>query len=361
MLTLLLIVALLLANNNCKSQQINNENKLVAAINLNTIDNNEAEQTKRQIKSEKIIPRLKLNPKEKELIMNIKELSIEAKECIKEADLVTKEIIEINKTAVKSDEQIIGNFNLERKIRKHENLELSLRYDAEELFEMGNSLLFIIYEDHFPSNGVLLAKDHKYQKQIIALNEEAQELYKKAKINHDKASFDFNFEDGIDYLKKANLLKREAIKKYEQAYSLYYNMPINKSEYATLSAELNTPNERKPKVEKVNTSLNNTNTVINETNKNIELNEPLESIVYKVQIGAFTKKVDINEFHGLDPLSEDKKDQQEFAKYMVGQYYSYKAASEAKRIISSSTKYHDAFIVAYKNDKRVALKSELKK
>ena len=157
------------------------------------------------------------------------------------------------------------------------------------------------------------------------------------------------------------MLKREAIKKYEQAYSLYYNMPINKSEYATLSAELNTPNERKPKVEKVNTSLNNTNTVINETNKNIELNEPLESIVYKVQIGAFTKKVDINEFHGLDPLSEDKKDQQEFAKYMVGQYYSYKAASEAKRIISSSTKYHDAFIVAYKNDKRVALKSELKK
>ena len=48
-----------------------------------------------------------------------------------------------------------------------------------------------------------------------------------------------------------------------------------------------------------------------------------------------------------------------FSKYMIGEYFSYKAASEAKRIIASSTKYRDAFIVAYKKDLRVPISSEL--
>ena len=340
------------------SQQSNNDKKLVANINMNKLENSELEQSIRQVKSEKITKHLKLSLKEKDLLLNIKELSTEAKQCVKDADLVVKEINEIKKTIVNTNE-IENKLKIEKKINRQEKHEISLRYDAEELFEMGNSLLFKIYEDHFPTTGVLMAKNHKYQKQIIELNEEAQELYKKANINQEKASYDFNFEDGIDYLKKANLLKLEAIKKYEQAYSLYYNMPINKSEYPILSADLNTPNERKP--QSVISNLTETKAIINETKANVELNEPLELIVYKVQIGAFTKKIDVNEFHGLTPLSEDKKDQQEFVKYMVGEYYSYKAASEAKRIISSSTKYQDAFIVAYKNDKRVAFNNVLKK
>lgn len=353
--TVLLTIILLFSSNICRSQKNDNDAKLLAAININTFENNQEEQFLRQVKSEKIIKHLKLNLKEKELLMDIKQLSIEAKQCITDADLVAKEIREICKITVNSDESSINNFKTERKIRKQENYELSLRYDAEELFEMGNSLLFRIYEDHFPSSGVLVAKDHKFQKQIIELRDEAQQLYQQARINQDKASYDFNYEDGIDYIRKANLLKREAIKKYEQAYCLYYNMPINKSEYIKLTTDINKPNDKELKNDSINTNLYNSNSIIKNNNNITKSVEQNEIIVYKVQIGAFTKKVNLNEFHGLSPLSEDKNDQKEYVKYMVGEYYSYKAACEAKRIIASNSKYNDAFIVAYKNNSRIIL------
>ena len=89
--TLLLICVLVLINNPCKSQQINNDYKLVACINLNKFENNEIEQSLRQETSEKIIKHLKLSLKEKELLMEIKQLSDEAKQCLKDADKVAKE------------------------------------------------------------------------------------------------------------------------------------------------------------------------------------------------------------------------------------------------------------------------------
>jgi hypothetical protein len=340
------------------SQKSNNDNQLVATIDMNKHENIESEQSIRQIKSEKITKRIQLNVKEKELLLEIKQLTFEAKQCIKDADLISKDIIEINKTAVKSDEIGTNKLKTEKKIRKQKNLEISLRYDAEELYDIGNSLLYEIYVEHFPKKEILESKKHKYQKQILAFGQEADELFKEAKVNLDKASFDFNFEVGIDYLRKANLLKREAIKKYEQGYSLFYNMPIKKSEYADLSEKiaLINPNERTLKSDTVKTKTINTNTLSNIVVTACDLKEEIEIIIYKVQIGAFTKTIDVSEFHGLSPLSEDKRDQQEFSKYMVGEYFSYKAASEAKRIIVTSTKYQDAFVVAYKKDKRVALK-----
>jgi hypothetical protein len=200
---ILLMSAFLFSNNDCKSQQMNNNNELTASINFNTLVNNDAEQSLRDVKSVKIMKYLKLNSKEKKLLMEIKQLSAEAKQCLKDADHVNKEINEIS--------------NNERKTTRQEDDELSFRYDAEELFELGNSILFKIYEDHFPSGGVLFAKNNKDQEQIMDLNKEAQELFKKAKKNQDKSYYDLNYNSGLDYLKKANFLKVEAIKKYEQA------------------------------------------------------------------------------------------------------------------------------------------------
>jgi hypothetical protein len=84
-----------------------------------------------------------------------------------------------------------------------------------------------------------------------------------------------------------------------------------------------------------------------------------EMIVYKVQVGAFAQTINVNEFHGLVPLTEDRIDQKKYTKYMVGEYFSYKAATEAKRIIVCTTRYSDAFVVAYKNGKRVVIDEEL--
>lgn len=346
---ILLISALFFANNDCKSQQLSNDYKLTANINFNTLVNNETEQSLRDIKSQKILKHLKLNSKEKKLLMEIKQLSLEAKQCLKDADLVDKEINEV--------------YDNERKITRQEDDELSFRYDAEELFELGNSILFKIYEDHFPSGGVLYANNNTNQKQIIDLNKEAQELFKKAKKNQDKSYYDLNYDTGLDYLKKANFLKIEAINKYEQAYSLFYDIPINKNEFDNLSFGLNRddPNELVLKSDSLNKNDNPKNYLFGSKNAN-NINEMVklnEMIVYRVQIGAFTKKVDVNEFHGLYPLTEDKNDEKKYTKFMVGEYFSYKAASEAKRIIGNTTKYKDAFLVAYKDDLRVVVNKEL--
>lgn len=347
---ILLISVILFANNDCKSQQINNDYKLTASINFSSLVNNEAEQSLRGVKSGQILKYLKLNSKEKELLKEIKQLSAEAKLCLNDADLIDKEINEI--------------YNSERKTTRQENYELSYRYDAEELFELSNSILFKIYEDHFPSGKALFAKESKDQKQIMDLNKEAQELFKKANKNQDKANYDLNYNTGLDYLKKANFLKIAAIKKYEQAYSIFYNIPINKDEYNILYAEINMNNSNDPGLgsDSLINYKDNPNSILpgsdnaNENNKPIKLNE---MIVYRVQIGAFIKKVDVNEFHGLYPLTKDFTDQKKYTKFMVGEYFSYKAATEAKRIIAKTTKYKDAFLVAYKNDVRVTVNNEL--
>jgi len=359
----LLIYVLLFVNNNCLSQQSNIDFKYSERVNLNSLDYIEAEQSLREAKCEKIMRFLKLSLKEKELLLEIKQLSTEARQCLKDADLVCNEINEISKTLNNSDVNKNNNLKIERKIRRQVNNELSYRYDAEELFEISNNLLYNIYENHFPDSETLLTNDKINKQQIIDLNEDAQKLFNKAIKNQDKANYNFNYKAGLDYLKKANFFKREAIKKFEYAYSLYYNIPFNKDDLSVLIADLNTNildkqalksdslfNSEKQKIASCDSE--------NENIYNVQLDSN-KRIVYRVQIGAFTKKVDIKEFHGLYPLLEDKKDQKEFTKFMVGEYFSYKAAGEAKRIIVKTTNYQDAFVVAYKNDIRVAVNDEL--
>ena len=589
---IIILLVLFFSNIECQSQKINNDSKPVASINFNLLENLVNEQLLRQQKSEKIVKNFNLNLEEKELFNEIKQLATEAKQSLKDADKVAEEIVVLNKTIVNSTVLTPDEVKAERKIRRQENYELSLRYDAEELFEIGNNLLFQIYSDHFPTSGVLISKGKENQEQIKDLMDLAQELFEKAK-KQDKASDELNYKSGIDFLKKANFLKREAIKKYEQAYSLYYNIPINKDEYSILTADVNmdipdkdgiysghviiysdqlketnvseskkvadslifysdklnyvstsdiestsdninnneklnkisvlssefdvsnkqellaenkivtndkqektnvltsetnntvsdkqevksekvivpvedkqekstviseevnnnvsekqevktdkvivpiddkqeksnaltaelnknTSEKKEVKSEKVTVPVNKSNKVISsgikytadsviiyndnkngrsgvkyaadsvvvycnklnkaggvkytadsviiysdKANKTLNINKPVEVkkepkksndiILYRVQIGAFTKTINVKEFHGLYPLVEDKKDQKEFAKYMVGEYFSYKAASEARRIMINTTKYQDAFVVAYKNNVRVPI------
>ena len=84
-----------------------------------------------------------------------------------------------------------------------------------------------------------------------------------------------------------------------------------------------------------------------------------KNIVFKVQIGAFKNPVNPDQFHGLSPLSTDNSDKDYACKYMVGNYYSYKAADEAKNIIIGTSPYKDAFIVAYIDGERTDISTAL--
>lgn len=87
----------------------------------------------------------------------------------------------------------------------------------------------------------------------------------------------------------------------------------------------------------------------------IPINEPLPSgIVYKIQIGAFTRPIPQNSFRGLTPITGEARQNSKYIRYFVGLFNTYDAANTALPYIKSSG-YKDAFVVAYKDGQRVAV------
>ncbi len=349
--------------NNCNAQTVqSNNNSINPVISFNSLENNNEEQIIAKWRSEKIIHHLKLTKNEQELLIQIKQLENEANQCLNDAGQVAKEINEMNKILAKTEDSNDSHLKTERKIKRYENYELSLRFDAEELFEMSNSMLFNIYNDHFPTSIMLISKDNNYQQQINELSADAQELFDKSLKSQEKAYNNSNYQKGLDYLVKANFFKREALKKQEQSYALYYNIQSvidkDKDLHALLDPGKSEMNENYDVEVQDDSLANNKSNLIScysdsiDNSKNTGLPEG-EREIYKVQIGAFKNPVDIRKFHGLSTLSVDSTDQKVYTKYMVGKYFSYNAACEAKRIIISTTHYEDAFIVAYKGVVRV--------
>ena len=84
------------------------------------------------------------------------------------------------------------------------------------------------------------------------------------------------------------------------------------------------------------------------------MNPPLpDGIIYKIQIGAFLKVIPQNAFNGLTPVTGVKRNNSKFTRYFVGEFLAFEAANTALPHIRKMG-YKDAFIVAFKNNKRTA-------
>ena len=100
-----------------------------------------------------------------------------------------------------------------------------------------------------------------------------------------------------------------------------------------------------------------------ETVKSVEPNNsPKNSdafIVFKVQIAAGSKKLDTKSynFNGLNDISRTKS--KSIYRYFYGKTSSYDTATALKEEALNKG-YKSAFIVAYKNDERIAIKTALK-
>ena len=92
------------------------------------------------------------------------------------------------------------------------------------------------------------------------------------------------------------------------------------------------------------------------TNTNpIPVNPKLpEGIVFKVQVGAFKNKVREDAFNGLSPLAAEKIAGSTYTRYLVGQFQTYEGVKLALNEVKTIG-YKDAFVVAYKNGKRIPL------
>ncbi len=79
-----------------------------------------------------------------------------------------------------------------------------------------------------------------------------------------------------------------------------------------------------------------------------------EGIVFKVQIGAFKRAISQNSFKGLSPIAAEKIAGSTYTRYLAGMFMSYEGVRTALGEIKTMG-YKDAFIVAYRNGKRVPL------
>ncbi len=94
--------------------------------------------------------------------------------------------------------------------------------------------------------------------------------------------------------------------------------------------------------------------IYNEKNP-IPVNPPLpDGIIFKVQIGAFKNPIPQNSFKGLSPIAAEKIKGSKFTRYLAGLFNTYEGARAALSEIKTIG-YSDAFIVAYKNGKRVPI------
>ncbi len=85
------------------------------------------------------------------------------------------------------------------------------------------------------------------------------------------------------------------------------------------------------------------------------MNIPLpDGIVFKVQIGAFKAPVKNESFKGLNPITGETLEGSQYVRYYVGLFYSEDAAAIVRDQIKPIG-YNDAFIVAYKDGKKITL------
>ncbi|GHT21004.1 hypothetical protein FACS189430_00360 [Bacteroidia bacterium] len=86
----------------------------------------------------------------------------------------------------------------------------------------------------------------------------------------------------------------------------------------------------------------------------IPIDPPLpDGVVYKIQLGAFSKSVAANAFKGLSPLSGEKLPSG-VVKYYVGLFRTNAEAEKALREVKQYG-YKDAFVVAFYNRKSIIL------
>lgn len=91
------------------------------------------------------------------------------------------------------------------------------------------------------------------------------------------------------------------------------------------------------------------------TENPIPINPVLPSgIIFKIQLGAFSKPIPDNTFKGLNPIAAERTKGSSYYKYLLGLFKTFDAAQVGKLEVHKMG-YRDAFIVAYKDGKRIPI------
>lgn len=90
------------------------------------------------------------------------------------------------------------------------------------------------------------------------------------------------------------------------------------------------------------------------TQKEIEMDKQVpDGLVYKIQLGYYPSDVDIENFHGLFPISGETV-RKDLARYYAGLFYSFKEASVGSDYIRNNV-IANAFIVPFQNGEKISI------
>lgn len=92
------------------------------------------------------------------------------------------------------------------------------------------------------------------------------------------------------------------------------------------------------------------------TSKVVEMDKDVpDGLVYKIQLGYYPSNVDIDNFHGLFPISGETV-RANLARYFAGLFYSYKDATVGNKYVRTHA-IANAFIVPFYNGEKISISS----
>ena len=297
-----------------------------------------------------ILQNLDLSEEENEILKDINDLKRQAELWVDEAEKIDEEIKELEEICKLSESFSDIKNKAKRKKNRYLDFKVSMLYDAEEFFEMANDLRYNLYKNHwYEISG----------ESVTDLKNKSEDAFAKAKDIRFNVYENMEMKDGAEELKKARKIEEQAILTQLSAYTKSFNIEAeygffadNSDDFKKLmtvkNEEMENADSKKENIsmkEKIENEVETVGQIKSETEK--------DKYLYRVQVGAFLNKVSEDEFHGLYPLTVEKKDGSIFTKFLVGRYFSSEAAIKAMKVIKKNTKYKDAFVVAYKNGERV--------
>jgi hypothetical protein len=237
-----------------------------------------------------------------------------------------------------------------------------LLIDASQNFEEGNNMKFEVYR----KNCAAFWSQHKYDspsglESAKKFQKEASNYFQKSQLNRQAAaSYNKEYAKAFDRFFEAISLEIIAVKKEGRALQLYKDWPVHydyvwdvdieknlfpsKSEVKPVEPIVAVKEDIKPKVD----------TGVKTKTPEIE---PYDSTViyYQVQIVAHTSSLNssyikLNVYNGDMPIETLK--EEGWFKYVIGRY---RTLEEANQLLQQ-IKVPKAFVVAYKNHKRVPIK-----
>lgn len=131
----------------------------------------------------------------------------------------------------------------------------------------------------------------------------------------------------------------------------------------TVAAANNTGNNTAATNTTTNTNITGSGFEVRNTNaysnaNPIPVNEKLpDGLVFRVQIGAFKNPIDPSRFAGLAPIGAESTNFG-FIRYQVGMFTDFQKANAVKNDLRK-LRYNDAFVVVYRNGKRISLAEAL--